>query len=96
MMVLLEHLDDESAFRTWLRGGRQSRATRVQEERLNEAMRLRSSYEAVSSRGEVSWSASDYAWLDPIDQAEANKRKAEEEAEREAAEEDFFSDMGFS
>lgn len=97
LMVMLEHaLDDESAFRTWTRDGRQSRATRVREETLNEALRLRSSYETVASHGEVSWDANDFTWLDPIEHAERIKRQAEEEAERQRADEDFYSDMGFT
>lgn len=96
MMVLLEHLDDESAFKTWLRDGRQSRATRAREETLNEAIRLRASYETVASHGEVQWDANDFTWLDPIDEIERAKKRAEEEAERERADEDFYADMGFT
>lgn len=97
LVVLLKHLPDESAFRTeFVRGGRQTRAERVAEETLNEALRLRASYETVASHGEVQWDASDYAWLDPIDQVEKDKQRAAEAEEREYAEEDFYADLGFS
>lgn len=96
MLVVLEHLSEDSAFKTALRGGRQSRATRVREETLNEALRLRASYEAVASHGEVSWDAADYAWLDPQDEIERAKRQADEAKEREAADEDFYADLGFT
>lgn len=96
LAVVLEHLSDESAFKTALRGGRQSRATRVIEETLNEAMRLRASYETVASQGQVQWDPADYAWLDPKDEIERAERLAAEEAEREAADDTFFSELGFT
>lgn len=97
LLVLLEHgLPDESAFKTALRGGRQSRGQRVLEEQLNEQMRLRAAYEFIASRGEVEWNAADYAWVDPVDAVELEKQRAVEEAERERAQDDFESSIGFS
>ena len=97
LLVLLEHgLPDESAFKTALRGGRMSRGQRVLEEQLNEQIRLRAAYEFIASRGEVEWNAADYAWLDPVDAAERDRKKAEEEAEREQSVDAFESSIGFS
>ena len=96
LLVLLEHLPDESAFKTAVRGGRMSRGQRVLEEQLNEQLRLRASYEYVASHGEVEWDASEFAWLDPVDAVERDRKKAEEEAERERAVGDFESSIGFS
>ncbi len=97
LLVLLHHSPDESPFRTDAeRGGRQTRAQRVAEERFNEALRLRSVYEAVSSRGEVRWDPSDYFWLDPIDQRERDQARAAEQAEAELAQEDFYADLGLT
>lgn len=96
-MVLLEHgLDDESAFKTALRDGRQSRARRVVEETLNEALRLRSSYEMVASQGQVQWDASEFAWNDPVDEIERAKKRESEAEERDNVEEDIFADLGFT
>lgn len=96
LLIVLEHLPDESAFKTALRGGRMSRAQRVPEEQLNEQMRLRASYEFVASQGQVEWDASEYVWLDPVDAAERDRKKAEEEAEREQSQDSFESSIGFS
>lgn len=96
LMVLLEHLPDESAFKTALRGGRQTRAQRVIEETLNEALRLRASYETVASGGQVQWDASEFAWRDPVDEIEQTQKREQEEAEREHAESDIFADLGFT
>ncbi len=95
--MLLKHLPDESTTRTDAeRGGRQSRAQRVQEELLNEALRFRSSYEAVSSHGEVRWDPRDFAWRDPIDQRVIDIERANEAVEAEQAQEDFYADLGFT
>lgn len=96
LMVVLEHLPEESAVKAALRGGRQSRAQRVHEETLNEALRLRASYEAVASQGEVTWDASEFAWRDPQDEVEIAKRRAEEEAEREHSQQELFDEFGFT
>lgn len=96
LLVVLENLSDRSAFRTALRGGRQSRRERVVEELLNEAMRLRSSTEAIGSRGEVRWDPADFAWRDPVEQAELDRRRAVEQAAAEEDSEDLYADLGFT
>jgi hypothetical protein len=97
LMVLLKYQRDDDWFtRDAIRGGRQSRWQRVIEEIYNEQLRLRSSYEAVASQGDVRWDASEFAMRDPVDQVEHEKLKAaESEAVKEATDE-FFSDLGFS
>lgn len=97
LMVVLQHLADDSAFKTHaVRRGRQTRSQRVHEETLNELLRLRSSYEAVASQGKVAWNPADFAWTDPVDELEVARRRAEEAEEREHAEEDIFTDLGFT
>lgn len=97
LLVLLEHSRDESAFAGHaVRGGRQSRTQRVREELINELMRLRASYEAVASRGEVRWDPSDFAWLDPVDEKARAERLAAEQAEAEASAENLYADMGMT
>lgn len=97
LMVLLKYpLEDDWFSRDFVRGGRQSRSQRVHEEALNEALRLRASYEAVASQGEVRWDANDFAWRDPRDEIEIAKRRAEEEAEREDSQQELFDELGFT
>jgi len=97
LLVLLDNLTEESAFRTYAeRGGRQTRKERVQEETLNEALRLRASTEAIASRGEVRWDPAEFAWRDPVEQAELDRRRAAEQAAAEADSEDLYADLGFT
>lgn len=97
LMVLLKYpLEDEWFTRDCLRGGRQSRSQRVHEEALNEALRLRASYEAVASQGEVRWDAGDFAWRNPVDEREIAKREAEEDAEFEDSQQELFDGLGFT
>jgi len=97
LLVLLERSREDSAFRTDAeRGGRQTRALRIATESLNEQLRLRSVYEAVSSRGEVRWDPADYEWRDPVDQKEIDRKRAEDTAETEQASEDLYTDFGFT
>ena len=97
LLVLLKYAPDESATRTDAeRGGRQSRAQRAREELLNEAFRLRASYEAVASRGEVTWNPAEFAWLDPIDERERDLQHVEEHVVAEQSAEDFYTDLGFT
>jgi len=96
LLIVLQHLPEDWAFKTAVRGGRQSRSQRVLEEQLNEQYRLRASYEAVASHGEVSWDPSDFAWYDPIDARERAEQQVAEAEEGQAATEDFYSDLGFT
>lgn len=96
LLIVLQHLPDESAFKTAVRGGRQTRAQRIHEEIFNEALRLRASYETIASHGQVSWDAADFAWLDPVDARERAEQIAAEDEEEHAASEDFYSDLGFT
>lgn len=97
LLVLLRYAPDESPFRTDAeRGGRQSRAQRVLEETLNEAMRLRASTEAIGSRGEVRWNPDEFAWRDPVDQKRIDEQLAVERVEAARAQEDLLTDLGFT
>lgn len=97
LLVLLKYPRESDWFaRDALRNGRQTRMQRAVEEILNENLRLRSSYEAVASHGDVRWDASDFAWVDPVDERERAKWAAEEAAEAQEAADDFFSDLGFT
>jgi hypothetical protein len=51
LLVLLKYSEDDTAFaKHYIRGGRQSRWRRVIEEIFNEQLRMRASYEAMSTR----------------------------------------------
>ena len=96
-MVLLKYPRENDWWtRDALRGGRQSRLQRAIEEILNEGLRLRASYEAVASQGEVRWDATEYAWRDPVDERERAKQFEAEAEEAQEATDDIFSDLGFT
>lgn len=95
LLVLLEHLDDDSAFKTAAeRGGRWPTWKQMLAEIANESYRFRSSYHAVNSTpdNDARFDPSKFEFLDPIDE----KLRAEREAEEAAAADLFNTQIGYS
>jgi hypothetical protein len=93
--VIIEGLPLESRYKKAARGGRQTRAERVQEEIYNEIAILRSSYHTVNTEnGEGYYEPAILS--DPIDEAAKAKRDAEKAQQADRANRDFESEMGFT
>jgi hypothetical protein len=80
LLVLLEHLPEDGAFKTATRGGRWSLAQQIAAEGVNEQYRMRASYHAAHSTddNDVRFDPTDYEFVDPvIAQARAEAEAAE-------------------
>lgn len=95
LLVIIEGLDEEGRYKTANRGGRQSRAVRVQEEHYNETALIRASYYTVNTE-DGSGHYEPMILRDPIDEAEQARLDAEKAQQADRANQDFESQMGFT
>jgi hypothetical protein len=94
LLVLIDKLDDESAYRTALRGGYWSEKQLIQAEIYNELALLRSAYFTVN--GPEGSGYEPFQFVDPIVRIEKAIEQHAEDEEAEQAEEQYYRDMGWS
>ena len=96
LLLLLEHLPDDSAVKTAARGGRWSDWKRMLAEVANEAYRFRASYHAVHSTedNDVRFDPSRVEFVDPV-VAEVRAELERAEAEVAAQTEPDLADAGW-
>lgn len=98
LLILLEFLPEEGAFKTATRGGRWPDWKQMLAEVYNEQLRMRSSYHAAHSTkdNDVRFDPKDFYFMDPAQrelQAAAAKRAGEDLQQLVA---DFNAELGFS
>jgi hypothetical protein len=94
LIVLIDNLPDDSAYKTALRGGYWSESQLIAAQTHNELAFLRSSYYAVNGGEDGAYEP--FQFIDPIDRVERAIKDVEEEEEAEQANDQFYGEMGWS